>query len=365
MVIGGLKGNPSEAIKGKKVLWNAVLGIIIILASWLLIDTIIKSVGGFPISEGFGPWNEIQCIAPAIKFPTHFGCNADKKCVQMEGSQGNECNGTAKDKDRNCTEHFGCDTDKQKCIVITSKGGLDTCNNTEDTTTCAKPIVNAGTCTGTGPGASCSDKDVNTCQPASSADCATTNVNSWQSEINDAITSRFGPRTICSGIDTEKMVKATMAQESGGNINAVSPSGTDFGLMQMQIGTAESVKSLCDIPDSVRITKEWFQNRANAAKSICLAIKYMQGLSGLCGCSIRNISAGYNGAAACNVSKDCGPGAGPGQCTVCSNQVGSTQRWECLWDNPEHTECNVDKKGSSFSGTRAYAPKVWYCYSQF
>lgn len=53
--------------KGKKIMTNTVIGIVIALVAWLAIDTILKLVikggfgGGTVIIKGFGPWNQIEC----------------------------------------------------------------------------------------------------------------------------------------------------------------------------------------------------------------------------------------------------------------------------------------------------------------
>jgi quinol-cytochrome oxidoreductase complex cytochrome b subunit len=53
--------------RGKKVLWNVFIGVIIIFIAWLAIDTIIKLlanqslVSGSPARLPLGPWNQIEC----------------------------------------------------------------------------------------------------------------------------------------------------------------------------------------------------------------------------------------------------------------------------------------------------------------
>ncbi len=64
-------GSPPMITKGKKVLKNTVVGIIIIFFSWLFIDTIIKVIAGQELGSGqgaakiFGPWNEVECKVSA------------------------------------------------------------------------------------------------------------------------------------------------------------------------------------------------------------------------------------------------------------------------------------------------------------
>ena len=49
--------NPGKATQAREVFTNVVIGLVIILAGWLVVDTLIKTLvkdGG-----GFGPWNKI------------------------------------------------------------------------------------------------------------------------------------------------------------------------------------------------------------------------------------------------------------------------------------------------------------------
>ena len=51
------KGNGSALSEAKKLLTNAIIGLIIMFIAWTVIDTILKlSTGG-----GFGVWNPIEC----------------------------------------------------------------------------------------------------------------------------------------------------------------------------------------------------------------------------------------------------------------------------------------------------------------
>ena len=86
---------------------------------------------------------------------------------------------------------------------------------------------------------------------------------------------------------------------------------------------------------------------------------------GNCGKTVRNIAAGYNGDDACSPSVNCGPAAGSGQCKVGPQQAGDTKRWECLWQDNAHTECNAAIRGGGFSETRKHIPKILGCYGQF
>ncbi|QQG45614.1 MAG: hypothetical protein HYW89_01685 [Candidatus Sungiibacteriota bacterium] len=82
MIVPGIGGEKSAAMyeKGKKVLTNTVIGLVIIFFAWLAVDTIIKVLGG-KIAAGFGenteylggggfefgPWNRINCSPPETR----------------------------------------------------------------------------------------------------------------------------------------------------------------------------------------------------------------------------------------------------------------------------------------------------------
>jgi hypothetical protein len=80
LIVPGFWGEQSAATyqRGKKILTNTLIGIVIIFVSWLAIDTFIKLLGG-KIAAGttaagtnfsdFGPWNEIRCTAPVAQLP--------------------------------------------------------------------------------------------------------------------------------------------------------------------------------------------------------------------------------------------------------------------------------------------------------
>ena len=67
IIIGGIMimiGSASEErVKaGKKILTNAIIGVIIVFVAWLLVDTIIKVMTGSLVQNffgTFGPWNRI------------------------------------------------------------------------------------------------------------------------------------------------------------------------------------------------------------------------------------------------------------------------------------------------------------------
>lgn len=62
-------GNPSALSAAKKSFTNAFIGLIIILAAWLIVDTLLRGVlkGGNldSVYKGYGPWSAVQCVNQA------------------------------------------------------------------------------------------------------------------------------------------------------------------------------------------------------------------------------------------------------------------------------------------------------------
>lgn len=69
--------NPENHSQAKKVLTNAVIGLLIILSAWLIVDFVMKIL--YSGSTSFGPWNEIlmeggdYCIVAASSTPLFTG----------------------------------------------------------------------------------------------------------------------------------------------------------------------------------------------------------------------------------------------------------------------------------------------------
>ena len=361
MVIAGVRGGSAQSFtQGKKVLTNAVIGIVILFTAWLMVDTLLKSIGYS--TANFGPWNVIQCESPAISVPSHHACNAEKQCVVVKGLKGgDECKPDS--KLNNCVEHYGCNPEKKVCELVKTPG-LDSCKGADDTETCAPAAEDI--CKGV----ICNDSNVDTYKPDPKADCV------LNGNYNEAIlegmkrSGKIVGKDIITGenIDTLKMVKAIMAVESHGSYKPSAKGACG----PMQIVPSRIYASECRVdPDEVDKTSDgtcppFYQNPDNLAASVCIAVKKMINASTRCGKSLRGIAAGYNGGGdACNPSVDCGSLAGSGQCKINAQQTGDTVRWECPYENPAHTACNAGRKEGSFEETRRYAPKVMQCYNQF
>lgn len=213
----------------------------------------------------------------------------------------------------------------------------------------------SGTCKGTEKGTECLDSFAPICGPTTAA-CYQSDVNRWNAQISAAISGK----QVCSGVDTGKLIKAIISQESNGDPNKTASDGKSYGILQLKPATANQFKSGCT---SANIDANWLKSSNNIQTSVCIAVNYLKSLVSSCGCDVRQLAAGYNGGGgnegACGLSESCA------SCSACGSD--KTRRWECLWDGPdgEHKSCNIDNKQGNYSVTRRYVPKVQYCYGRF
>jgi len=320
ILLGGAR--PGLVVTGKNFFWNTTWGLVIIFGAWMITNTVLKSlVGDKDISKN---WFRIECTTTVQQPPTitKYACGSENKCVV--NPNGKYIN------DPNC-------------------GGE-----------CAAAM--AGTCKGK----DCTGDTANICGPVNPGDNC--NINAI-SALSADITAGAGNKTICSGVDTVKLLKAIIANESDGKVDIASLDGVSAGPFQLTVETAGNYKSACGVSETIDFN--WLKRRDTVSKQACIAAEFIKTLVGICGCDVRQLAAGYNGGGkgkgACDVSTNCGPAAAAegGQCSMCPNQTGPTKRWECLWDSNDHTVCNIDRESGNFAPTRKYAPRVEYCYGQF
>ena len=56
-------GDTGKVTKAKEMFTNAIIGLFILLAAWLVIDTVMKVLYKQPTTPvGFGPWNNVKCV---------------------------------------------------------------------------------------------------------------------------------------------------------------------------------------------------------------------------------------------------------------------------------------------------------------
>jgi uncharacterized membrane protein HdeD (DUF308 family) len=249
-------GNVEAKSDAKSKLTNAIIGLIIVLAAWILVDTIMRGLlsGGTGEISGYGPWSKIECGVQYDVFARIFHPTVD-------GSRG-----------------------------VASVGG------------------------------------VGSLDPA--AISALADISAPDGKVQAAAAA--------VGLDAEQTrnLQALMRVESGGCANKVSPVGA-LGCMQIMPETAKqydpSLKNLSDAEVRNKLLNDDDYN-------IALGAKIYQDLYAAYSGDEVKVFAAYNGGPGANLpSRDC-PGL---------------MRWQCEWDNPEHTIPNT-----GYIETRNYVEKV-------
>ncbi len=180
--------------------------------------------------------------------------------------------------------------------------------------------VGSGTASGSTAG-SCSapeSKDRNMCEGI------TKNCAKYAKRIDELVKDPFRAR----------FMKLNMVEESRCKPDAVSPktdSGYAYGIFQQQPDTAKDNVSGCGVSAS-QITPEWLKNEANVDKIICIQENLIKKLEAKCGQNVRNLGAGQHGIKWCEKSDFCD---GDKSCVSGNSYV---MKWECPWNNKEHTE---------------------------
>lgn len=93
LLIGGLllltsAGDPGKIQQGKAAISNAVLGLVIAFAAWLLINTVMTTLAfkGSPFTQGVLPWNEIpKCETPITTTGGAPSPSNIRYCVNAQG----------------------------------------------------------------------------------------------------------------------------------------------------------------------------------------------------------------------------------------------------------------------------------------
>lgn len=296
-------GGPAKMMeRGRKVIQQALVGVLIVLVAWLAIDTIIKVVGqtggflptkigtdaGTSVVEEYGPWNEIKCSAPEISKPEE----------ENNGDGNGNGNGT-------------------------ETGDITA---TADTLAWQQSLPPEGTgLRPTGSSYTCDDSGL---------------------VLYDDIINAEAAK---NGISPMRM-KAIILAESGGSVAAVSNDNDgkhSYSITQLRPETARDMaKSLGDNSlDGLSDTAVGNFLQGNPEQAIALGTKYYGDKHKESG-NHNLTAAAYNG----------GPGANDPSvnCSGESSANGGTmRRWECEWDDNAHTIPNV-----GYQITRDYVEKV-------
>lgn len=421
ILMGG--ANPKWVARGKEIFWSTFKGILIILASWMITNTIIQNIsepGKVP-----GPWWQYQCTAtvgattgPPGGSGQTYSCNSNNQCIADATGQYSTSN-----CDNNCapaTNQLVINTTSlpngqigvnysQTISVSGGKSpydfeilngnlppglvlnnvtgvisGTPTTNGTHsftinivddslpDNQSVEKQltiIIGANVTT------NCGDFNAVCLSLSCPALVKDTGVSSGQSSWAYLIPAVAAAHPI-SGVDTAKFLEAIMRIETGGRIDQISSSDPpSCGLMQLQAAEAQKFASKCGV--TTQITCDWLRGRTGASldvvakASICMAAEYSISVrnSNCYKGQVRDLAAAYNGGGGCDSSqKDDNALALSISCSQQSTAVPkyetdcsgrSTVRYECLWDDLTHSTCNT-----GFKETRDYAGKFNGCYNK-
>lgn len=183
IVVAGLKmvtssGNVSAKEDAKRLVTNAIIGFIIVLAAWLLVDIIMRMLltGEDGSIEDYGPWSTIQCtIQPMAGF--------------VPGSLGMAGGGTlSEDCDIDALGNFDCTNQMAACIDAGGTVSPDVPDEFTESITCTYPPP----------------PSTSTCTVPDSGACAPSNMDNFTPREEDAAIICFhesGGAPILSGVD--------------------------------------------------------------------------------------------------------------------------------------------------------------------
>jgi hypothetical protein len=346
--------NPAWFATGKSIFKTTTWGVIIVFSAWMITNTVLKSLAGD--SDVSNNWFRIECTAVAQGNPspvTRYACNSQNQCVVNPNGEyvndptcGGKCAGVSSPSPSPSST-----PPPNNCFDVDENGIINEID-------CGAPENdNCNLCGGGPPTPTITRTPTPTPSPSSLAciyngvNYATFNLCSGQRRPGGCGGSRCSQyvdsiNRYANGAATVQLLETMMVIESDCNIKAGTASS--YGLMQLQPATANRFKNRCGVTEN--ITPAWLTSPANADKSICIAAAFINSIAaGTCGSQPRNIYAGYN--------------AGPGNCAPsndCANDKscdgGVMRKWECPYDDPQHTSCN-----SGMYQTKQGATYVNYC----
>ena len=327
-----LMGSPSASGKSeaKECIWNAIFGVLIAVSSWVLLNTI------NPLLLANTPSSQITTgvSGSAVSAPyTEPDPTEQGKCYFKYTDLTNGDTRFSKYDDCATCEllrnNFQANTARYKI--------LSTCYPITSSAVTAPPVS-------TTPPVSA---------VAGSITCPTSGLNLCEGQYNRCANPRCAAfagmaAANAGGVASAELIKAIILQESSCGIALVGDGGQSCGPMHIKPETANRFLSACNI--SQPVTCGWLTQPENFNGAICLGAEYLRSLSQNCGTDVRDLAAGYNGGSgACNSSVNCNSD---------TNCAGNTppSRWECLYDDNAHQQCNV-----GYQSARNYATRVLYC----
>jgi hypothetical protein len=340
MVICGIKMMMSGSVSGKseakECIWNAIFGLLIAIAAWAILYTInpelLKNdlqLADVPVAAPLPTTAKISPdpIAPGCYFKYRFINTGN-----VDFSRSDTC--------ASCEQVLmGFQTEplyevQSKCYEV--KAGVPTA----PTAAGAPPPAISGV--------KCAQSGLNLCE-------------GQNRQCTNPSCKQFGPMAErhAGGIASAALIKAIILQESSCGQKLFGPTtkyGQACGPTQFLTATANKYSARCGGPATV--TCGWLADKANWDKAVCMTANYLRDLAGTqCGSDVRNLAAGYNGGPGQSSSPPSGACPNSASCsgsTSCSG--GAIKRWECLYNDAAHTECNT-----GYVETRNYATRVLYC----
>lgn len=375
ILLGG--ANTNLVAQGRQIFTTTFYGIIIMLAAWMITNTLILSIGAK--YNNAANWWQFTCTESAPVNPK-YSCSQNNQCVANPNGQY-----TTSNCDNKCqTSGIVSITTNSLPDAIQNQSYSQTLSATGGKTSYSWSVLSGSLPTGlsvnsssgvisgspTAVGTSTfTVKVTDNSTPQQSAtkqlsivvttdgtlacifngvNYSTFNLCSGQKRpggCGTSVCSQYLPsiQRYAGGAATVAVLKTFMVIESDCKIRA--GTGTSYGLMQISPNTAKPVAYKCGVAVG-DITPSWLTDPANADKSICLGAEIIRSIAaGTCGSEPRNIYAGYNaGPGYCTASNDC---AGEQSCGG-----GAKKKWECPYDNPQKTVCNTrmyqTKQGATY-----------------
>jgi hypothetical protein len=109
--------NPGNIEKAHKIFWNVLIGLIIVLGAWLVVDVVMKTF----YSGEFGPWNNILCQS-GVAFEGGTGGSGGSGGTGGVGSGGGG-SGVAHDSVMSAIGASTCSSTVAQTICVTSTSG--------------------------------------------------------------------------------------------------------------------------------------------------------------------------------------------------------------------------------------------------
>ncbi|MCB9814760.1 hypothetical protein H6784_05095 [Candidatus Nomurabacteria bacterium] len=192
-------GGNSEALSSAKQKFiNAFIGLIIILASFLLVDTIMRGLlnGGTGNIQGYGPWAEVQChtqlastIVPWAGDPSmpNSGSNViSTTACAASGSSGN----------------IDCSVAEAACAALNKNPEIDTTDPTNYKVNCWDVVVSSPALPSGPPTATCTGSS---CVPLGAVPCKNTASCSISSELQPKLLAMHQAAGVAGARVTEAM----------------------------------------------------------------------------------------------------------------------------------------------------------------